>query len=469
MLPDLLKGEYSRRRFLQQMGITLGAFAAIVKPAFADLPSKTDILVIGAGAAGLAAAKELHQAKRNVLLVEARNRIGGRIWTDRDWAGVPVELGASWIHGEVNNPIAQIASRQQWTTFPTDWDMLTGYAENGRKLTINEVVDIFDFYNQFEKGASRNAMTRFRADETRSLADQVQEWLARSKVSTADRWKLALALRCEIEQEYGADAHQLAFPGFDSAEDFQGRHLMISQGYDQLANYLKEDLKEGITLRTGVKVEEIDYSKADVKVTTNQGIITAQRVVVTVPLGVLQRGAIQFTPDLPETKQSAIDRLGMGLVNKVFLHFDKPFWPKNQQVFFFAWPDAPWPECYNLEPIIGQPILMAIKSGELARVDETKSDAEIANALKKQLVQVFGDKVPDPTAARITRWGSDPYAYGSYSFMKVGAMSNDYEDLSLPVGERLFFAGEATSRTHPATVSGAYLSGIREGRRILSL
>jgi len=457
--------EYSRRHFLRHTGATLAALSAYAKPGHADLPSKADVVVIGAGAAGLAAARELHQARRNVLVVEARNRLGGRIWTDREWAGVPVELGASWIHGEVNNPIAQLAVRQHWSTFPTDWDMLTGYAENGRKLTINEVIDIFDYYNQFEKGVSRNAMTRFRADETRSLADQVQDWLARTKIPTADRWKLELALRCEIEQEYGADAHQLAFPGFDSAEDYQGRHLMISQGYDRLADYLKD----GISIRTGVKVEAIDYSSANITVTTDQGVISAQRVVVTVPLGVLQRGVIRFTPDLPETKQSAIDRLGMGLVNKVLLQFDKPFWPKNQQVFFFAWPEAPWPECYNLEPIIGQPILMAIKSGELARADESKPDAEIAAALKKQLVQVFGDKVPEPISARVTRWGSDPFSLGSYSFMKVGSISNDYEDLSLPVDDKLFFAGEATSRTHPATVSGAYLSGIREARRILSL
>jgi monoamine oxidase len=159
----------------------------------------------------------------------------------------------------------------------------------------------------------------------------------------------------------------------------------------------------------------------------------------------------------------------MGLVNKVFLHFDKPFWPKNQQVIFFAWPDAPWPECYNLEPVIGQPILMAIKSGERARRDESKPDAEIVAALKMQLVQVFGAKVPEPLSSRITRWGNDPYSFGSYSFTKVGAISNDYEDLSLPVGEKLFFAGEATSRKHPATVAGAYLSGIREGRRIVSM
>lgn len=465
MLPNLLSRELSRRAFLGQTGVIFGTLAAVARPAFADLPSKTDILVIGAGAAGLAAAKELHRAKRNVLVVEARDRIGGRIWTDREWAGVPIELGASWIHGEVDNPIAQIAVAQKWSTFPTDWDMLTGYAENGRKLTINEVVDIFDFYNQFEKGVSRNAMTRFRADETRSLADQVQEWLSRTKVSTADRWKLDLALRSEIEQEYGADAHQLAFPGFDAAEDYQGRHLMLSQGYDRLVDYLKE----GLSLRLGVTVEEIDYSSEDVKVTTNRGVITAKRVVVTVPLGVLQRGSIIFHPELPETKQSAIDRLGMGLVNKVFLHFDKPFWPKNQQVIFFAWPDAPWPECYNLEPVIGQPILMAIKSGERARRDESKPDAEIVAALKMQLVQVFGAKVPEPLSSRITRWGNDPYSFGSYSFTKVGAISNDYEDLSLPVGEKLFFAGEATSRKHPATVAGAYLSGIREGRRIVSM
>ena len=455
----------TRRRFLRDVSMTLATCSAIARPSRADLPQKVDVLVIGAGISGLAAAKELHQGKRKVVVVEARDRVGGRIWTDRDFAGVPIELGASWIHGEVGNPIAQLAGKLNLSTFPTDWDMLTGFAENGRKLTINEILDIFDFYNRFEKAVSRNAMTRFRADETRSLADQVQDWLTKSKIPTADRWKVELALRCEIEQEYGADADQLAFPGFDAAEDFQGRHLMIAAGYDRVTDHFKADLD----IRTGVRVEAIDFSQPAVVVKTNQGTINASRVLVTVPLGVLQRGSIQFTPDLPATKQSAIDRLGMGLLNKVFLRFDKPFWPRNQQVFFFAWEGAAWPECYNLEPVIGQPILMALKSGRPAETDEPRSDDVIVAGLMKQLQQAFGAKLLQPISSHVTRWGVDPYSLGSYSFMKVGSIPNDYEDLSLPVGDRLFFAGEATSRHHPATVAGAYLSGLREAKRILGL
>ena len=291
--------------------------------------------------------------------------------------------------------------------------MLTGLAENGRKLTINEILEIFQSYDLFEKDINRKTTTRFRVDETRSLLEQVQDWIVRSEMPSEDRWKLLLVLRCEIEQKYGADSDQLAYPGFDAAEDFQGRHLMISEGFDRLIDYWKE----GVEIRTAVRVDAIDYSTPEVIVQTDQGLIRASRVLVTVPLGVLQKGSIRFTPDLPMTKQSAIDRLGMGLQNKVFLRFDKPFWPVNQQVFFFAWENASWPECYNLQPVIGQPVLMAISSGRRAAADEAHSDEVIVAGLMKQLQQTFADKVTEPLASRVTRWGSDPFAFGSNPFL----------------------------------------------------
>ncbi|GAT11754.1 monoamine oxidase [Mycolicibacterium novocastrense] len=189
--------------------------------------------------------------------------------------------------------------------------------------------------------------------------------------------------------------------------------------------------------------------------------MTADRVIVTVPLGVLKADAIAFDPPLPQPKRDAIGRLGFGLLNKVVLAFDQPFWPRTRPMIGLVGPDQPVSDLVNGLLLSDKPILIGLRSGQAAWSREALPDgdavAQVINALD----------APEPTRSIVTRWGTDPYSLGSYSFIAVGSSPDDMSALGEPVGERLLFAGEATNPEFFGTVHGAYLSGIREADRIL--
>jgi monoamine oxidase len=159
----------------------------------------------------------------------------------------------------------------------------------------------------------------------------------------------------------------------------------------------------------------------------------------------------------------------MGLLDKLVLRFPEVFWPKSHILAFLSDQPDQWPDVFNLQPVCGQPVLAAFKSGRAARADERRTDAELVAGLMRQLRAAFGTSAVEPEAWHVTRWAADPLAGGSYSFLRLGASPEDHDQLAAPVGNKLFFAGEATHRDHSATVHGAYLSGIREARRVLEL
>ena len=190
--------------------------------------------------------------------------------------------------------------------------------------------------------------------------------------------------------------------------------------------------------------------------------MAADRVIVTVPLGVLKAQTIAFDPPLPERKRRAIERLGFGLLNKVVLSFEEPFWPESPDMIGLVGQEQPVADLVNGLTFAGAPLLVGLRGGAAARSREALSDQD---AIGEVLAAM--DAAPEPTGALVTRWAADPYARGSYSFLAVGSSPADLRALAEPVGERLLFAGEATHEDFFATVHGAYMSGIREAERIL--
>ncbi len=233
--------------------------------------------------------------------------------------------------------------------------------------------------------------------------------------------------------------------------------MLLPNGYGQLVAHLSR----GLQIRPDTAVTRIDHRGTTVTLTTTQGTVTADRVIVTVPLGVLKTDAIAFDPPLPEAKSQAIQRLGFGLLDKVVLRFDEPHWAAEPDVFGVVGADAPVSDVLNGLRFSDTPLLVGLRAAGNALDREALSD----RAAVEQVRATLG--LPEPAGALVTRWAADPFARGSYSFLAVGSSPDDQRALAEPVGDRLHFAGEATQEEFFATVHGAYLSGLREAERIL--
>ncbi|MBK9781624.1 MAG: FAD-dependent oxidoreductase [Anaerolineales bacterium] len=172
-------------------------------------------------------------------------------------------------------------------------------------------------------------------------------------------------------------------------------------------------------------------------------------------------------PQLPESKQSAIKRLAMGVLNKVYLKFPETFWDEDIQTISYMGEElGEWSDWLSFAPFTGEPVLMAFHGGDKGFALEDLSDDDIHKGAMNALRMMFGDDIPEPEGMLVTRWGKDPFAFGAYSHIPPFASGADYDALFEPVDDVLFFAGEATWREYPSTVHGAYLSGVAAAEEI---
>ena len=261
---------------------------------------KFDVIVVGAGIAGLAAARRLKSHGASVLILEARNRIGGRVWTDQSIAGVPLDLGASWIQGVNGNPIAALARNLNLRTLPTDFDNIALYDSSGRRFSNPDVERIETNYQNLLQSLDRlrEAMQKQGQDDI-SLQAGIDRVLVKRVINDKERTELNYAVHAVIEEEYATNVSDLSLFNWDQDREFGGqRALIFPRGYGQIA----EALARGMDIRLNQRVNRIEYSKQGVRIETDQNTLAAERVIVTLPLGVLKRGAITFSPALPDAK-----------------------------------------------------------------------------------------------------------------------------------------------------------------------
>lgn len=432
------------------------------------------VAVVGAGIAGLAAARDLVDAGVRVTVIEARGRLGGRIHTDHSF-GMPLDLGASYIHGVEGNPVCTLAQRLGLATAPIDALSKTLYRAEGRPLSeglTHQAIEAFAMHLEKVTLASQGVV-QGPGEHCPSLGERLallgsRGWLAnRELVGGEMKDGLAEALFAWLQRWHttimGVSAEGLSAAHWDDDEGIKGPEHVFVNGYGELLAPLTRDIEV-----VRAEVRRIEQRSHSVTLTASDGAcFTAEHVLVTVPLGVLKRGVITFEPALPEEKLGAIERLGFGLLNKVFLVFGERFWPAGSDFFAPLARTGPVVGFFDRGRFLGGlPVLEGYLAGKEAEEAETLSDTALQEHALTCLRAMFGNKVSEPKARLATRHARDPHSLGAYSHVPPGASFEDYDTLAAPY-ERIGFAGEATSRKHPATTHGAYLSGRREAKRLL--
>jgi monoamine oxidase len=328
------------------------------------------IVVVGAGIAGAAAARQLTDDGHTVIVVEAQQRVGGRTNTVRSegWP-VPVERGASWVHNTDASDLAAELAALHVATAPFEYDDIVldpnGTLTDGAEDAVQAAID-------WAEGQ----------DTDLSLADALQQSGAAGE---ADPASLQHFLHTELSTEYGADADELS-AWWGTAEGSEGDDLLVLGGYDTLVT----TRLEGLDVQLDWPVATIDTGSEQVVVTHADGeTITADAVIITVPLGVLKAGTITFTPALPAAHATAIDTLGMGLLDKVWLRWDEPWWSQSAQQWtrvadgegdaFIEW--------FNLLDVAGAPVLLGLIGAAEARAWAERSDDDVLAACLASLQQ----------------------------------------------------------------------------------
>lgn len=417
-----------------------------------------DVLVIGAGVAGLAAARELVGLGASVIVLEGRDRAGGRVHTDRS-LGIPFDLGASWIHGRSGNPITKLAKKAGAKTVASDYGEVYLYDASGKRVSDGDAESIGEELEGL-LGEVEELAEDLSGDI--SVGQGIERALKGEKLSAFERRALDWALAAQ-EVTAAEDLDRLSLLHGDTDEGLSGGDHLFPNGYDAIVTLLGS----GLDVRLGQRVTRIQHGKDGVRVTTKGGELEAEYAVVTLPLGVLKNGSVKFEPGLPSGKRKAIQRLGMGTLNKVAMVFEESFWPTDRDFLaYMSKTRGEFPVFMNASKFSDVPALMAFTGGSFARSTEALSTKKVVARATSVLEKMFGAKVKPVKKHVVTRWAGDPMAGGSYSHVALGATAKDYDLLAEPVGDRLFFAGEATLRQYPGTVHGAYASGVREAERL---
>ncbi|MCB1367660.1 MAG: FAD-dependent oxidoreductase [Rhodobacteraceae bacterium] len=295
------------------------------------------IAVIGAGVSGLAAAQALSAKGRKVTVFEARDRIGGRVWTSNSF-GIPLDLGASWIHGTSRNPVAKLARKANARTVATD-DSYIARGGDGRRISEDDVPDWLD------------AVTLY-------------------------------------QHEAGADRSEINLPAYEAEPEYDGDEVIFPNGYQSILGALGGSYE----VRLASPVTAITYGDGGVTLVVRGEQHLFDAVVVTLPLGVLKNKAVSFNPPLPADKQAAIARLGMGTLDKFYLLYDRPFWDKD--VTWIGTPENGLPrgqfsEWLNFYKYIGQPIIMAFNGGPPALRLAAEPDEKLVQAAQQTLARAY--------------------------------------------------------------------------------
>ncbi len=432
------------------------------------------VLVVGAGIAGLTAANALTTAGVDCTVIEARERIGGRLHTV-DLGGSAVDLGGSWIHRPDGNPMgafARLAGVPCVRADPLEEMAAFDEAEE-RRLSRAEVAEVLGLYLEDLPAATDGLRAGLGSDATMDLA--IEAFVAsRGREPAADRdpgWarRARQMLYGGIEADCAAPAGEQSLRWMWNEREYGGGYFSAAPGggYRRVV----DAMAAGLDVRLGRPVAEVAAGPDGVRVVTaDGGVEEGSHAVVAVPLGVLKSGQPRFSPGLPPDRRAAIGRLGFGRFEKVALRFSEPFWREAGFPHLMVFPREPgrwavW--ALGLDAFGGGPVLVFFVFHSAAeRLAAAGPDAAVRWA-RGLVTEATGRPCPEPAAVAVTGWAGDPWTRGAYSHIPPGASAADADELGEPAGGRILFAGEHTQSARLAYADGALSSGIREAKRLL--
>ena len=410
---------------------------------------ETDVLIVGAGVAGVAAARSLRARGLSCLVLEAKDRIGGRAYTD----ATGFDHGASWLHQSNDNPLTAFAEALGFETL--DHDKLR------QRLLFTEG----RFATTAERGAFAAAEDRFWRVIEAAAADGAPDRPASDAAPQGGRFD-ALVAHWEGAQICAAELSRMSLHDF-AATALDGPNLLLRRGLGTLV----ASLAEGLPIRLSAPVTRLDWGGSGVEGSGAFGRIRARAAIITVSTGVLAQASITFTPGLPAQTQDAINALPLGLLTKLSFPITPGTLPEFGP-FASLRRDISGPGDRPISWIarpFGAPVMLAFIGGSLAwelsragkHAAEAHARAEFARVFGAEAARALGPPI-------ITDWGEDPHFLGSYSHAIPGAQAAR-RVLAEPLGNgRLIFAGEACHPRFAATVAGAWLSGEAAAQLILS-
>jgi len=397
--------------------------------------SDTEVVIVGAGAAGIAAARRIVDARIDCLVVEARPRLGGRAWTINDRSGCAIDLGCGWLHSATRNPWREIAELQGRPIEKTPPPWMRPSAPIG--FPLSEQIAFLKAQQEFHQ----------RLD---SLPEEKPDVAAATFLEPHSRWNgLINAVSTYVS---GAELDRV------SARDF-GRYADSGVNWRVVGGYGTVIASHGhnLPVMLASPVRSIDHSGRRLTLETPNGVVTADIVIIAVPSAVLAVEAIRFNPPLP-AKTEAAAGLPLGLADKLFLSLsDAQEFDKESRLFGRT--DRSGTGVYHVRPF-GRAQIEAYFGGRLAADLEAAGDSAFADFAIGELVGLLGSNFARRVKPlNLHRWGDDPFSRGSYSYALPGK-ADCRAELAAPVDDRLFFAGEACSRTDYSTAHGAYLTGV---------
>jgi len=437
-----------RRRFLTAAGAATAALALPVV-ARAQRTAAIDVAVIGAGGAGLSAAKELLAAGLKVEVLEARERIGGRAYTDTSSVGEPWDRGCSWLHASAVNPFVAYARANRFEVFPDRYPQRI--YEGSQPMSEAATAGL---------RALRERMAAEVAAAGRRGLDVPAE-AAMTLATRQDPWYPVAAAGLTAWE--GVEPSN--FSALDSFHfDDSGEDLLIPKGYGTLLGHYARDVE--VRLRT--PVSRLRWGGPGVSLETPAGAVAARAVIVAVPSAVIAQGALVFSPYLPAEVLEAHHHLPLGLMNKVALRFKKDVFPTESSEIVRQRHEDLRGMTY-ITNLWGERVCVGASAGAFAHELEAAGEQAALDFALGELVGMFGSDVRkhvDKGAA--TAWSSDPFSRGAYSHCLPGRFGAR-EILTRPLAGRIVFAGEHTEQSAYGTLHGAHLSGLRAARQVLDL